>query len=65
MDGHFINLGLEISQSSVKYNNEWKHPQCINTFNIKPLETSSVPKYLNNLITDSSLDLLDFDTELL
>ena len=62
---YFVNIGKQISDS---FQNEvfiWNHPDSTYTFEFQSVTVEKVRKILSQLSSDSSLDILNFDTKLL
>ena len=67
MNEYFSTIGEKVACSITKKNNaaRWKNPECIYKFQFSEISHSCVYSQLKELDTDSSLDILGFDSKLL
>ena len=66
---YFSNIGHNVVKDVTRINDdesyEWKNPACIHTFNLNQCDVSDVSRIVKSLGSESSNDVLGFDTRLL
>ena len=65
MNEHFATVGKGISNTFGEKSFDWRHPDCLYSFDFKDIDSDKILKSLLSLSENSNMDVLDFDAKLL
>ena len=65
LNDYFVNIGKKISETFSNHNLSWNNPESIHTFVLKLISPGKTKHNLSLLSKESSLDILEFDSNLL